>query len=154
SVTSCPLTSTAPEVIRFSAARREVIPAAAIIFCRRSKAIPEKVISKTFVRPPWLLEMVRQLREPVHDYQPAWRVRLSHFLVLEDPGVIVRNKYRIKPSRERWIDIRLGAVADHPRLFRHEIMLAHDRAIFVCVFLRHNLHGGKKFLQAGAFHFS
>src|SRR3989442_15368102 len=36
SVTICPFTDTAPEVISFSALRREAIPAAAMIFCKRS----------------------------------------------------------------------------------------------------------------------
>src|SRR6266851_8116053 len=36
SVTICPLTETRPPEIIFSALRREVIPAAEMIFCRRS----------------------------------------------------------------------------------------------------------------------
>ena len=39
---ACALTETAPPVISFSAARREAIPAAAMIFCRRSEGIVEK----------------------------------------------------------------------------------------------------------------
>src|SRR5574337_822264 len=39
SVTSCPLTDTCPVAINCSALRREVIPAASMIFCRRSRAI-------------------------------------------------------------------------------------------------------------------
>src|SRR5437773_11977113 len=42
SVTTCPLTETAPPMISFSAARREAIPAAAMIFCRRSEDIMGK----------------------------------------------------------------------------------------------------------------
>jgi hypothetical protein len=37
-----PFTETAPELISFSALRREAIPAAAMIFCRRSEGMLTK----------------------------------------------------------------------------------------------------------------
>src|SRR5450432_3834347 len=46
SVTICPLTETSPPAISFSALRREVIPAAEMIFCRRSEGMYSKVIRK------------------------------------------------------------------------------------------------------------
>ena len=45
SVTTVPLTCTAPDEISFSAVRREATPAAAIIFCNRSSAIMKFQIS-------------------------------------------------------------------------------------------------------------
>src|SRR5262249_2515195 len=58
-------------------------------------------------------EMRAQIREPVDNEQTA--VSATDLLLLQHPGVWVRDEYRIEPGFERRIDIGLGAVADHPR---------------------------------------
>jgi len=46
-VTIVPFTETAPEVMSFSALRREPIPAAAMIFCKRSEGMLTKGYQET-----------------------------------------------------------------------------------------------------------
>src|SRR5947209_16691425 len=50
SVTIVPFTETAPEVISFSALRREAIPAAAMIFWRRSEGMLRKDYQENVLR--------------------------------------------------------------------------------------------------------
>src|SRR2546430_16475985 len=98
----------------------------------------------------WSLEMLARLRESTHCQQAARRLRRRDFVMLEDPGVAVGNKDCVEASRECWINIRPGAVSNHPRSVVREPVLANHRAVNSHILLGHDLYCCKIFLQAGA----
>ena len=67
--------------------------------------------------------MLPQLREAAHDQQALRRRRGIHFFMFQDPGIAVRDENRVQSRSQRRIDVRLRAVADHPRGFARQFML-------------------------------
>src|SRR5580704_1343601 len=71
-----------------------------------------------------LLEMLAQFRKPSHNQQPLPRWRRIHFLMLQNPGVAVGHENCVQSRGQRGIDVRPGAVADHPGGIAHERMFS------------------------------
>src|SRR5580698_1680872 len=47
-------------------------------------------------------------------------------LVLQLPGMLVRDVHGVEPDFHRWIDVAARAVADHPALRFHDFIFAHQ----------------------------
>ena len=63
--------------------------------------------------------------------------------VLKDPLVFVKEEDGVKACGERWIDIALDAVADHPTCGRSELMPGDDFAISGRILFEDDFDGGK-----------
>ena len=63
---------------------------------------------------PRCLEVIGELTKMLDHEQAASVRRITDFLVLEDPGLVVRDKNRIQPGGEGGVDVGFRAVADHP----------------------------------------
>src|SRR5439155_15094249 len=61
-----------------------------------------------------LLEVVAQIRKLLHNQKSSRRLRGRYFFMLQNPCVAVRDEHCIETSRERRINVGLGAVANHP----------------------------------------
>ena len=97
------------------------------------------------------LEVLGEVGKFFDDEKACWWLGDGDFIVFQDPRLIVRHEDRIEADGERRIDIRLGAVADHPRRAGGQGIFGYDREIGGCVFFGNNLDRGKIVLQAGAF---
>ena len=73
-----------------------------------------------------------------------------HRLMLQRPGVLVRNIHGVKPHLHRRIDVTPGAVADHPAVGLHDLVLVHQPAVGLRILFRNNLDELEESLQAGA----
>jgi hypothetical protein len=80
---------------------------------------------------------------------PACRRRV-HNLALEDPCEIVGDEDGVEPGGERWVDVRAGAVADHPRAGRFAGVVSGDTLVGLGVLLVKDLNGGEVAKEAGA----
>ena len=74
--------------------------------------------------------------------------------MLENPSVVVGYEDGVQTCGEGGVDIRLGAVADHPGGVRWKGVLSDDGAVGGFVLLGYDLDGGKIFLQSRALDFS
>jgi len=61
------------------------------------------------------LEMFAQFREATYNEQFLWRRNCIHFVMFENPRISMRHENRVQSRGQRRIDVRLGAIADHPR---------------------------------------
>jgi hypothetical protein len=76
--------------------------------------------------------------------------RLVHDLVLEHPGKVVRDEDGVEACRQGGINVRAGAVADHPGVAGLTAVVGGERKISFVVFFGENLYGGEVRGQAGA----
>src|SRR5882672_2375960 len=76
-----------------------------------------------------------------------------HRFVLQGPGVLMRNVYGIQADLHGRIDVASRAIADHPAVSFHNLVLVDQAAVRLRILLRHDLDGFKKSLQAGTFDF-
>src|SRR6201993_1483142 len=94
--------------------------------------------------------MVTQFTEGRQDHELA-RSR-EHRLVLEVPGVHMRDIHRVQTRLHRGIDITAGAVADHPAVSFYNLMFIDEQDIGSGIFFSDNFNGFEKALQSRAFH--
>src|SRR5713226_8735119 len=78
-------------------------------------------------------EMAPQVCELIDHNQPA--ASGSYVLLLQNPGMRVRHEYGVQTAFERWIDIRLRTVADHPGSVGMELPLRHQSSVGFAVLL-------------------
>src|SRR5271165_4625420 len=95
-------------------------------------------------------EPLAQLSEAPYFQQAAIANLRSHLAALQLPRVMVRHEDRVQTGGERGIDVRLGAVADHPRLLAQQRVLLDDRGVGGGVLLGDHFSRHEMLLQAGA----
>jgi len=71
-------------------------------------------------------------------------------LVLEDPGEVVGDEDGVKACSEGGVDVRAGAVADHPGIAGFATVVGGERKVGVLVLLREDLDGGEVWGEPGA----
>lgn len=76
---------------------------------------------------------------------------LVDYLVLEDPGEVVRDENCVEARREGWVNVGAGAVADHPGVAGFAAVVRGERDIGIVVFFGENLDGTEVRGEAGAF---
>src|SRR6266403_4913 len=97
------------------------------------------------------LEMAAKIAKDRQDHElsRSW----YHRFVLQGPGVLMRDVHRIQPDLHGRVDVAARAVADHPAVSFHNLVLVNQAAVRLRIFLRHDLDGFKKSLQAGTLDF-
>ena len=95
--------------------------------------------------------MAAKLAEGRQDHELS-RPRHDGF-VLQGPGVLMRDVHGIQPDFHGRIDVAARAIADHPAVRFHNLVLVNQAAVRLRILLRHDLDGLKKSLQAGTLDF-
>src|SRR5580693_7001821 len=93
-------------------------------------------------------EILPQQPEARYFQQAAVAHVRTHLAALQLPRVVVGYEYRVQPGLKRGIDVRLGAVADHPRLLAHQRVLFRDRTIGGRIFFGDDFGGDEMLLQS------
>src|SRR5262249_5065703 len=99
-------------------------------------------------RPKPPSEIRAQIRESVDNEQAA--VSRTDLLLLQHPGVWVRDEYRVEPCFERRIDVGLGAVADHPRTAGLHLAFCREPSVRSRVLFPYHCHVRKESAHPGS----
>lgn len=76
------------------------------------------------------------------------------FFVLENPGIAVRDEDCVQSRSQGGIDIRLGAIPDHPGGVAIALVSVGDMRVDLGNLFGHDFRRTEIFLHAGAFHLS
>ena len=85
-----------------------------------------------------------------HNQQPLRRRSRIHFFMLQNPGIAVGHENRVQSRSQRRIDVRPGAVADHPCGIAREFIFGDQRVIDGGILLGDDLGRREIFFQARA----
>jgi hypothetical protein len=96
------------------------------------------------------LEVVGEVREGGEFEEDLAGWGLVDYLMLEDPGEVVGDEYGVEASGEGGVDVRAGAVADHPGGGGLAGVVLGEAEVGVGVLFGEDLDGGEVVGQAGA----
>src|SRR5438105_12751692 len=99
-------------------------------------------------------EMRAQLAEALHHKQATCPRGLTQLLVLQYPGLMVRNEDGIQSRGERRVDVGPGTVANHPCRTERKMEPIHQFEISRGIFFGDNLDAAEVVLQSRTLNFS
>jgi len=94
--------------------------------------------------------MMSQVREGGEFKQMLSGRRLVDYLVLEDPGKVVRDEDGIEASAKCRVYVGAWAVADHPGIAAFATMVGGNGDIGFAMLFRQHLNGGEMWRKSGA----
>jgi len=98
--------------------------------------------------------MLTQFGEASDDEELLACGRWIHLLMLEDPGVAMGNEDGVESGGERWVDVGLGAVADHPGVAVVAIVFVGELGVYFGVFFSDDLDRLEVLLHSGTLDFA